>query len=105
MLLDQPRDEIGIFRRQTVLPAEFSGIAAAKDGMVTAARLGDVVKQSRRIEHLGSREIGYQPRAQRVLVRVLRLGEPAQIADHHQDVRIDRVHVKQIVLPLTHAAP
>ena len=52
------------------------------------------------IEQLGIREIGDQPRAQRVLVRVLRLGEAPQVADHHQDVLVDRVDVIQIVLHL-----
>ena len=41
-----------------------------------------------------------EPRAERVLVRVLRLGEAAQVADHHQDVLVDRVHVEQVVLHL-----
>ena len=33
-------------------------------------------------------------------MRVLRLGEAAQIADHHQDVLVDGVDVEQVVLHL-----
>jgi len=36
--------------------------------------------------------------AQRVLVRVLRHREAAQVADHLQDVLVDRVDVEQVVL-------
>ncbi len=33
-------------------------------------------------------------------MRVLRLGEPAQVADHHQDVLVHRVDVEEVVLHL-----
>src|SRR6266511_3470466 len=69
--------------------------------MVAAASLGDVVEESRDIQQLGSGEVGYQARAQRILVCMLRLGKAAQIADDHQDVLVDRVDVVEIVLHLT----
>ena len=68
--------------------------------MIAAAALGDVVEQPGEVEHLAPLEVGDQPRAQRILVRVLRLGEAAQVADHHQDVLVDRVDVEQVVLHL-----
>ena len=68
--------------------------------MVAAAALGDVVEQAGEVEHFLALEIGDQPRAQRILVRVLRLGEAAQVADHHQDVLVDRVDVEEVVLHL-----
>ncbi len=52
------------------------------------------------VEHFGSREVGDQARAQRVFMRMLCLGESAQIAYHHQDVLVDGVDVKQVVLHL-----
>ena len=68
--------------------------------MVAAAALGDVVEQPGEVQHFLALEIGDQPRAQRVLVRVLRLAEAAQVADHHQDVLVDGVDVEQVVLHL-----
>ncbi len=38
-------------------------------------------------------------------MRVLRLGEPAQVPDHHQDVLVHRVDVKEVVLHLADDAP
>ena len=38
-------------------------------------------------------------------MRVLRLGEAAQVADHHQDVLVDRVDVEEVVLHLADDAP
>ena len=68
--------------------------------MIAAATLGDIVKQTRQIQHFLALEVGDQPRAQRVLVRMLRLGEAPQVAHHHQDVLVDRVDVEQVVLHL-----
>ena len=68
--------------------------------MIAAAALGDVVEEPGEIEHFLALEIGDEPRAQRILVRVLRLGEAAQVADHHQDVLVDRVDVEEVVLHL-----
>ena len=68
--------------------------------MVAAPALGEIVKQPGEEQDLAPLEVRHQARAQRVLVRVLRLGEPAQVADHHQDVLVDRVHVEQVVLHL-----
>ena len=68
--------------------------------MIAAAALGDVVEQSGDVEHLAPLEVGHEPRAQRIFVRVLRLGEAAQVADHHQDVLVHRVDVEEVVLHL-----
>ena len=100
MLADEPRDEVGILRGQRVLLAEALRIAGAEHRMVAAASLGDVVEQAGQVEHFLAVEVGHEPRAQRIFVCVLRLGEAAQVADHHQDVLVDRVHVEQVVLHL-----
>jgi len=68
--------------------------------MVAPASLADVVEESGDIQQLGAGEIGDQARAQRILVRMLRLGEAAQVADDHQDVLVDCVDVVEIVLHL-----
>ena len=100
VVFHQPRDEVGILRRQGVVAAEAARVARAEQGMVAAPALREVVKQPGEEQHLAPLEVRHQARAQRVLVRVLRLGEPAQVADHHQDVLVDRVHVEQVVLHL-----
>ena len=68
--------------------------------MIAAAALGDVVEEPGDVQHLGPREVGHQARAQRIFVRVLRLGEAPQVADHHQDVLVDGVDVEEVVLHL-----
>ena len=50
-------------------------------------------------------EVGHQAAAQRELVRELGLGEAPQVADHHQDVLVDRVDVVEVVLHLADDAP
>ena len=100
VLRDEPGDELGVLARHAVRAAEPARVALAQRRMVAAAALGDVVEEPREIEHLPALEIGDEPRAQRIFVRVLRLGEPAQVADHHQDVLVDRVDVEEVVLHL-----
>ena len=73
--------------------------------MIAAAAFRDVVEQPGEIEHFAPLEIGHQPRARRIFVRMLCLGEAAQVADHHQDVLVDRVDVEQVVLHLPDDAP
>ncbi len=97
---DQPRDELDFVGRQSVRAAESARLDCAERRMVAAASLGDVVEQCREVQHLPALEIGDQPGAQRILVRVLRLGEAAQVPDHHQDVLVHRVDVEEVVLHL-----
>jgi len=68
--------------------------------VIAATTLGNIVKQRRDVQQFGIGEIGHQPRAQRILVRVLRLGEASQVANHHQDVLVYGVDVVQVVLHL-----
>ena len=88
-----------------MLRAEAARVARAERRVIAAAALGDVVEQPREVEHLLALEVGDQPRAERIFVRVLRLGEPAQVADHHQDVLVHRVDVEEVVLHLADDAP
>ena len=97
---DQPCDELGVLGRQAVRAAEAARVALAERRVIAAAALGDVVEQPGEVEHFLALEVGDEPRAQRVLVRVLRLAEAAQVADHHQDVLVDRVDVEEVVLHL-----
>ena len=66
--------------------------------MIAAAAFGDVVEQSGKIKHFDTSELRNQPAAQRIFVRHLRHCEAAQVANHHQDVFVDGVDMKQVVL-------
>ena len=68
--------------------------------MVAAAALGDVVEERGDVEHPRPLEGRGELRAERVLVGVLRDEEAAHVAQHHQDVLVDRVDVEQVVLHL-----
>src|SRR4030095_9290875 len=68
--------------------------------MVAAATLGDIVEQAGEVENLPAREVGNEPRAERIFVRMLRLGETAQVADDHQNVLVHRIHVEEVMLHL-----
>ena len=104
MLLDQPADQPCVLGCEVVLTAETPGVDGPQPRVVATARLGDIVEQRREVEHLRPREVGDQPRAQRVFVRVLRFGEAPQIAHHHQDVFVDGIDVIQVVLHLPYDA-
>src|SRR5665213_1007739 len=73
--------------------------------MIAAAALADVMEEPRQVQHLLAREIVDQTGAQRIFVRMLRLGETTQVADDHQRVLVHRVHVEKVVLHLADDAP
>ncbi len=68
--------------------------------MVAAAAFGDIVEQRGDIEHPGLREIGHQLATERIFVRMLRHCKSAQVANYHQDMLVDRVHMEQVMLHL-----
>ena len=77
MLLHEPGEQVGVGGRQpvTCVANRCKVVALAERRcMVAAAALGDVVEQPREVEHLLTYEVGDEPRAQRVFVRVLGLG-------------------------------
>ena len=100
VLRDQPGDQLAVLARRPCARQKRRASRAPERRMVAAAALGDVVEQPGEVEHFPALEVGDEPRAQRILVRVLRLGEAAQVADHHQDVLVDRVDVEEVVLHL-----
>ena len=68
MVLHQPRDQRGIFVAQAMVAAEASCIDHTQFRVVSAASLGDIVKQPGQVEQLGAFELAHQAAAQRVLV-------------------------------------
>ncbi len=87
-----------------MLAAEASRIATSELGVISSAALGDVVKEPGDVEHFRPREVRDKARAQWIFVRVLGFGEASQVANHHQDVLVYGVDVKQIVLHLAYDA-
>ena len=100
MIGDKPGDELAVLLGHVVLAAEAARVPRAERGVVAAAALGDVVEKAGDVEELATLEVRHEPRAQRILVRVLRFREAAQVADHHQDVLVHGVHVEEVVLHL-----
>ncbi len=105
MLTDQKSDEVGVLRRHFVLTRKRLDLGHTEFRVIAASAFGDVVKQSGQVKHVRLVPTSSQLRAKGVLMRVVSDEKPAHIAQHHQDVLIHRVRMKQVVLHLTHNAP
>ena len=68
--------------------------------MVTAAPFGNVMKQRRHVQNPGLVPACRQLRAHWVFMRMLGHKEAPHIAQHHQNMLIHRVNMKQVVLHL-----
>ena len=66
--------------------------------MVAVAAFGDVVEQGGQIQQVRLREIVHQRGGKRQFVAVFFHRQTAHVAQHGQDVVIDRVNVDQVVL-------
>ena len=100
VLGDQVLDQRRVLAGDAVVAAEAPRLAHAELRVVAAAALGDVVEEGGDVEHPRPVEGRGELRAERVLVRVLGDQEAAHVAQHHQDVLVDRVDVEQVVLHL-----
>jgi hypothetical protein len=100
VMLDQPYDQRRIVAADAVFAAEASRVGHAERRVIAAAALRDVVEQRRDVEHPRALEIADQLAAERIFVRMLGHREAADVAQHHEDVLVDRVHVIQVVLHL-----
>ena len=94
----QPRRQGRLARTQPVVRAEMFRVAGAQFRVVAAAALGDIVKQPRDIEHGGVFDSFHDLPEPRIRLPPFGQAETADIADHAQDVHIDRVAVKEVVL-------
>ena len=92
-------------RGKPVRAAEAQRVALSQRRMIAAAPLGHVVEEPAEVEHFLALEVVDEARAERILVRMLRLGEAPQVADDHQDVLVHRVDVEEVVLHLPDDAP
>ena len=73
--------------------------------MIASTPFGNVVKQGRDVQYPRFVPARRQLRAQRVFVRMFHHKKSPHIAQHRQDVLIDRINVEQIVLHLSDDAP
>jgi hypothetical protein len=105
VLLDQELDQLRVFAIDTMVAAKTPRFLGPEFGMVAAATLGHVMEQCGNVQHPGFVEGRRQLRTERVFVCMFRNEKAAHIAQHHDDVLIDRVHVEQVVLHLPDDAP
>ncbi len=96
----QKLDQLRAFAVDVMLLAKTTHVARAERGMIAAAALGNVVEQGGHVEHPGLVPASRQLRAERIFVRVLGDEKAAHVAQHHEDVLVDRIDMKQVVLHL-----
>ena len=101
----QKLDQIGILFADGVVFAKTTYFCASQLRVVTATAFGNVVKQSAGVQDPRLVPSCSQLRAKRVLVGMFCHEKTPHIAQHHQDVLIHRVDMKQVVLHLAHDAP
>ena len=95
-----PDDQLAVFRVQPVTSAELLRVDGAKFRMAAATAFGDVVENRRNVEHPRAIKVADQLAAERIFVAELGFREAAQIAQHAQDVLVDRIGVEEVVLHL-----
>ena len=98
MLAHQPGHQFGIEGREVVPQAERVRVLGAEFRMVAAAALGDVVEQAGKIQQLRLGQLCVHLVAARAFVDMSLEGEATHVADHHQDMFVHRIHMKQIEL-------
>ena len=102
---DQELHQTRIFASDLVGAAKPAHLHAALDRVVFATPLGNVMEQGRHIEQPRLVPAAGQLRTKRVFMGVLRNEKPPYVAQHHEDVLVDRVHMEQVMLHLPHDAP
>ena len=100
VVLDEERYQSQVLLCQAVAASESAHVHRAKDGVIAAAALCDVVVQRRHIQQPLVLEPAHQLTGQGELVGQFRHGEASQVANHHEDVLVDRVDVEEVVLHL-----
>ena len=90
-MANEPGDEAGIVPCHAMFKAKGFCIAGAEFGMIAAATLGNVMKQSGQISDFGFLQRLHDVRAEREFVIESRKRKTAKIADDEQGMCIDRV--------------
>ena len=102
MFAHQKCDELGVLRSDAVLTAKAFNFEHAQFGMVTAPAFGNVMEQSGRVKDERLVPTGCQLRAKGVFVGVIGNEETPNVSKDHQDVLVNCVNMKQVMLHLTH---
>ena len=100
----QEFDELHVLGLDLVVPAKLPHLGAAQLGVVPTAAFGDVVKEGSCIKDPRLVPTGCELGAKGVLVGMLHDEKTPHISEHHQDVLIHGVDVKEVVLHLAHDA-
>ena len=88
-----------------MLTAKNTHLFFTQIGVIAAAAFGDIVKQCRHIQNPRLLPTRSQLRAKRVLMGVFDDEETPHIAQHHQNMLIHRIDVKQVMLHLANDSP
>ena len=105
MLAHQKLDELHVLGRNLVISTKLSHLHAAQLGVVTPTPFGNVVKEGCGIKNPRLVPARSQLGTKGVLVRVFHDKETPHVSEHHQNVLIHRVDMKEVVLHLPHNAP
>ena len=98
MVSHQPRDSSCFVLAEAVFQAERLGINSAEFRVITAASLGNVMKQAAQIRNLGLCEALHDAAAMWVFMIESSESETSQVADDKKRMFVDRVGMKQVVL-------
>ena len=75
-------------------------ITLAEFGVITAPTFGDIVEEGCDVDEPRLRKIRHELAAEGILMRVLGNRKPAHVAQYHQDVLINGIDMKQVMLHL-----
>ena len=100
-MLDKEFDEIYVVRNQAVRSTKFPRIGLSELRVIAAAPLRYVMKNRSDVKKPVPVKPGHQAAAKRIFVRKLHHREPPQVPYNRENVLIDGVDMKQVVLHLT----
>ena len=102
MFADQKCNQFGILFGHCMLTTKLIDLHNAKFGVVATTSFCNVMKQRGDVQDMGLVPTCSQLRAKRVFVGMVCNEKTPDIAQHHHDVLIDGVDMKQVMLHLTH---
>ncbi len=104
MLFHQPGHQLCVGSGQMVLATKIERIRTAELGMISAPAFGDVVKERRQDQEIGTVESLHQGGAERELMIKTGQGKATQVTDDSQGMLIHGIGMVQVMLHLSHDA-
>ena len=104
MLSHQELNEFGVFFGNVVIAGKSAHLKASELRMVAATSFGDVMKQRAGKQNPRLVPTCGKLRTEWVFMRMLGHEKSARITQHHQNMLVHRVDVKQVMLHLPHDA-